>query len=795
MKKQHYFEIGAVSLAAILLEVAYTRIFSFKIFYYFTYVVIGVGLMGLGAGGVLVALSRRVREARPEWLIPSVAFGGGASVAAGYWVIAPLELNVSVLGAMPGEIEKLVWACVLVVLPFLSVGTIVSSVLAHGRHAVRRLYATDLVAAAVGCVLSIPLLNALDPPRTVLLSGAILAAAGLRLALSNRWLLGAGLVTTLIALLPVAGIVEPPDPIVDEGKLFEELRRGGYHRLAKWNPVFRIDVFDHPFYSGELFFVYHDGLPGSGLRRFDGDFSAHDRMRKDPRAWPFTVLPAKPEVLIVGSAGGHEVLASLYFGARHVTGVELNPATLSLLTDHFADTTGRLPERSDVDFINGDARWFLKQTDEKYDIIWYVAPDSYAAMNAATSGAFVLSESYLYTVEMLKETLQHLRPGGVVCAQFGDMDYERRPNRTARFVTTARAALSALGVRDVRPHFLIGGAPGFPPQQDAVILVSPTPFTDEQLQQFRDYAPAIEKGRLIYSPDQAADASPVNQVIALSDTELENWYRTYPYQIDPVYDDSPFFWHFASFERALSTPDETELQGGAIDYEVAIGEKFMVLLLAVVSGLAALLLFSPFVVIRKKWAALPYKGRVAAYFGALGLGFLFVEIALIQMLTLFVGYPTRSLTITLFAILLSSGVGSFASERFARDRKKALPRLVAVLAGLLLAYHFGLPVLIDAFGGAVLPVRAALTVLLIAPLGLCLGAFLPLGVSVVTGFGVHEREYVAWSWAVNGFFSVVASVLATIVAMATGYHWVLAIAGFIYVGGAAALWSIPEGSR
>src|SRR5262249_7132028 len=156
-------------------------------------------------------------------------------------------------------------------------------------------------------------------------------------------------------------------------------------------------------------------------------------------------------------------LAGLYFGASHVTGVELNPVTYSLLTTHFADYSGHLPENKRVTLFNAEGRSFLGRDKSKYDIILFVAPDSYSAMNAATSGAFVLSESYLYTAEMVMESLNHLTDQGLICMDFGEFDFERRPNRTARYLGTAREAFRRMGIPNFEKHVLLSTSPSFLP--------------------------------------------------------------------------------------------------------------------------------------------------------------------------------------------------------------------------------------------------------------------------------------------------------------------------------------------
>jgi len=180
------------------------------------------------------------------------------------------------------------------------------------------------------------------------------------------------------------------------------------------------------------------------------------------------------------------------------------------------------------------------------------------------------------------------------------------------------------------------------------------------------------------------------------------------------------------------------------------------------------------------------------YFASLGLGFMCLEVSLIQMLTLFLGYPTYSLTVTLFALLVFSGIGSALSERYSARRNRALGILMGILLGLVVLYQLGLPFIADRFIGYSLGFRVLLTIALIAPLGLCLGSFMPIGLMTIAAITPHRREYVAWPWAVNCFFSVMASILSTILAMVIGYRLLLSTAFAIYVVGTLVLAQMPQ---
>jgi len=787
-----YLETFLVSLAVILLEVSYTRVFSFKLVYYFTYLIIGISLLGLGTGGVFVTIFPRLRRHATARSVPLCCVAASAAVLLGYLLVARTQLNAFRLvgwggGSRWDEAVKLALVCATVFAPFLAGGLALATIFSTQTARINRLYFADLLGAGLGCAACIPLMTLISPPGCVMLAGLLFALAGARLAAAGlRVLLVPG---GLLALGLLLGAVFPdrlPDPVPDSVKTMAPKPDHPLHVLfSRWSPVFRLDVLRIP--DPDSVFLSHDGTLGSVMERYNGDPASLARFDDEDRALPFRLLGPSPRVAIVGAAGGHEILASLHFDAGHVTGIELNPATYSLLTTHFADYSGHLGENPRVTLVNAEGRSFLKASPERYDLIWFVAPDSYAAMNAATSGAFVLSESYLYTAEMIVDSLAHLAPDGLVCTQFGEVDFERKPNRTARYLGTAREAFRRLGIEDFPRHVLVATSPGFNIFTSATILLRRTPFTEADVARFRQAVARVKNGRVLHAGTADDGGGPVNQVISLPPAELARWYDAYPFDVRPVTDDSPFFWHFVRFRDVIAG----SARFGAPSPEEGYGEKLLLLLLGVATLLAALFLIAPLLAIRDVWRTIPYKGRAAAYFAALGVGFMFLEVSLIQRLTLFLGYPTYSLTVTLFALLVSTGLGSLVSDRAAARHDRMLLVLGACLLALIAFYHRGLTPVVDHAVGWPLAGRVTVAVLLLAPLGLCLGAFMPLGLRTVAALTPHGEEFVAWSWAVNGFFSVVSSVAATILSMTVGFNVVLLAAGAVYVIGIAAMLSVP----
>ena len=778
-ERGYHLEIFLVCFAALLLEVSYTRVVSYKLFYYYTYLVIGLALLGIGSGSVVTSVSRRVRQASTDGIMMLGSLFGAVSVVVGYLIVARLPIaSLDIWRYGTGDslvnLAKLVVICLALYASFIWVGVMISTLFSRKTEGIGKLYFADLLGAGIACALAVPLISVIGPPRIIALAGGVLAGVSILVAVRRRSrlvpvsaVLGVGLAVCVL----FSGVL--PDINPDDGK---DDPTGA--DVSRWSSIFRVDTGELP--NGVL--LNHDGMLGSVIKPWDGDIDSLGddvyMFDEDPRSLPFDVLGAAPDnVMIIGAAGGHEVLASLYFEAENIDAIELNPLTHELVTETYADYGGNIAEQPGVNYRTGDGRSYLARSDESYDVIWYPAPDSYSATNASTAGAFVLSESYLYTTEIIEDSFEHLTDGGIVATQFGELDFEGKPNRTTRYVSTAREALRRYGVDDPSGHVLVSTTPSGGPSVLSTVLVKTTPFTDEEIAAFVDEVTAVEGNVVRYVPGQPQENS-VTSVITLPDDELDSYIDGYTFDISPVTDDAPFFWHFARFTDVIRNYGDTIAHN---DTEIAIGERVILLLLVIATLMAAVFLLLPFVTMRKVWRALPRKGTSALYFAALGLGFMFFEITLIQRLILFLGYPTYSLTVTLASLLIFTGVGALLSGRL-----KARPDLVVkVLAPTILAlgavYLFLLPLLTEALLTSGLAIRVMVAFVVLAPLGVTLGMFMPLGLGAVAGLTDHSEEYVAWGWAVNGFASVIGSVLTTVIAMVLGFNVVLALSVVVYL--------------
>ncbi len=775
------FIVGFVGLS---LEIAYTRVISFKLFYYYTYFVIGLALLGLGAASSALALSSRLRSVETLRLVRIASPIAGLIGTISYLVVARIGTDTNLIWAgSPGEalsqLARLLVIAVALTAVFFGVGLVLARLIVAESSEVRRLYFWDLTGAALGCLTAVPLQLTIGPPAMILLSSVLLVLLGVGVTIRT----GAGWNPPIIGIAAVtlvatfaAGII---DVRTDNAK---SLRDGDVVAAGDWGAVFRVDAVEF----GPLHVLHHDGLWGSAIWRYDGTRATTARFDSDSRQIPFAALEQKPDrILIIGAAGGNEIQAALTYGVGHVDAVELNPITVGLLENQFADYAGNLTTRENVDYIQGDGRTFLAQTDNQYDMVWFVAPDTYAASNAATSGAFVLSESYLYTEEMIAEAYDHLTSDGMIVTQFGDFDFDERPTRTARYLVTSREALRDEQTDFSRQTALLVNRGDVDLERFSIMLLFKNPPDKDALSRLQQSLARVPNTEALHLPDGSLPSDGITtDIITGSDPAVAAIIDGYEYDISSIDDDRPFFWHFTPFSDIVG-----DWSRSYQDTEIAIGERLLLVLIGIAFIVASAFLWLPFALTRQRGAKLPRhvrgRGRMFVYFASIGLGFMFIEISMIQRFSLLLGYPTLSLSVSLFTLLLATAVGARLSGRIGAKPMKGLPAAVAALLAVTLLYLSISDPVTDLALAWSEPLRILLVVAMLFPVGMALGVFLPAGIDQAIGLtesasdGDRDR-FVAWCWAVNGFFSVIGSSVTTVASMTFGFDRTVTIGLVLY---------------
>jgi hypothetical protein len=458
---------------------------------------------------------------------------------------------------------------------------------------------------------------------------------------------------------------------------------------------------------------------------------------------------------VVGVGGGRDVLSALHFGATKVTGVEINTNILETLNGRFGDFTGHLDRDPRVRFVNDEARSFIARNDERYDVIQISLIDTWAATAA---GAFVLSENSLYTVEAWDIFLSHMTPRGLLSVS--RWSFSDRPGEVYRMTALATAALQRRGVADPRAHMAIvrsirGDGGDDAPDGIGTLLVSPSPLDAGDLATLKAQADRLGFQVAL----DATTATDETLARLASARDLDAVVAAHPINIAPPTDDSPFFFNMLRLRDVLRLD---LLKHGKSTHNM---EAVFVLgtLLFTVLLLTVLCIGVPlFVTTDRK--ALAGAAPLVTFFAAIGLGFMLIETSQMQRLIVVLGHPTYGLTVVLFSLLLSSGLGSALTSRIAPEAvgSAGVVRLAGLL-GLLVVFGVITPLLTHRIEGASTPIRIAVSAALLAVPGLFMGMAFPLGL----GLARNRPALTPWLWGVNGATSVCASVLAVAIALST----------------------------
>jgi spermidine synthase len=786
-----------LSAAILTLEILETRLFAYCLPPILLYGAIGLTLLGLGAAGSLLALW-------PGWR--SWRLGSVGAFAAGMFAITAVAAHALFARTSDGLVFELMRSldangralavCAALAMPYFFGGLAVTACLASSGAGIHRSYLVNLLGSAAGCFGVALLLKPLTAPVLLgavcllaVAGGALFARGGAAAPAKVTLALGAAIAAVATAWpsafyafnpdvtgqLPALRAVASTAPNVKVREVYSAwdlAARVEFHAFDGWPAGLPEPI--------ETYFYSQDGSAGSVV------FGVGDDVRRGHGLFDRTLYgagyalhgaPRGARVLIIGLGGGPDMLGAHYFGAGEITGVDINGSAIEAIAGPLAAFSGNLYARPGVRVERIDGRTFVRSTRETYDLIVMSGADT---KSVGAAGALATSENHLYTVEGFVEYLSRLRPNGVIALlRFGDYD-------RLKLASIGVAALRRIGAAHPEAHFAV--------LEQGLwnsVLLCRDPVPDERLAALRQWAEAVPPTTGIAIPyydliglgfadapkvlhPAAANGSDVGAFFAaVARGEEVAYVDALEQNYSPTTDDRPFFFDGQRRDRLLASPGPAYVAMGWF--------------LVTVSVLALAFIALPVpLFLRRRTGAAPL-GRTLVYFGALGAGFMVLEIGLIQKLVLFLGHQSYAITVVLATLLVGAGLGSLASGRF-RDGARAVRRVVVpcIIAG-----AWAIVLTLDLFGGelASLPLgaRLALATAALFPLGFCLGMPFP---TALAGLATRSPGIEPWAIAANGFTSVVGSALALPLAMLLGYRAVLAAACVIYV--VAAL-SFPAG--
>ncbi len=788
--------VAMLSAAALGYEVLLLRLFSIIQWHHFAYLAISVALLGIGAAGTFVTLARR-------WLL--ALYPHSFSAAAAIFAVATIAcfaaaervpFNVLELAWNPGQFLGLAAIYLLLCIPFFCAATALCVAYARFGGQVALLYSADILGAGLGSLGLLAVLFLAHPADALRAIGALgLAAAAVAAWPSaRRW-------AVPLALAAGAGPWLLPAPALelitsDYKDLRQALRVKDARVVAqRTSPLGVVSAVASPLVPLRLapglslgatagppaqIGLFVDGQAAGAVTRYDGDTAPLAYLAQTTSALPYILLH-EPRVLVLGAGAGGDVLQALVHGARRVDAVELDGQVTAMVQEDLAAFSGRPYTAAGVHLHVAEARGFVAATRERFDLIQVALLDTFGG---SAAGLGSLSESSLYTVEALESYLARLAPGGLLAfTRWVTLP----PRDSLRLFATAVTALEHVGVAEPgRALAIIRG------WNTTTLLVRNGVFSAAEVAAIRDFA-RQRSFDTVHVHGIAADEANVYNVLerddffagtrALLGADRREFQERYKFNLEPATDDRPYFFHFFKW-RTLPELLSLRSRGGLPPLDWGYPVLVMALVQAVVISLLLILLPLALSGTRRAFATTPpgLRRRAVLYFLALGLGFMAIEIPFLQRFSLFLSHPLYAAAVVLAAFLVFAGLGARYSVRLAPMARWPF----FAIATLALVYVALLPPLLGALMGLAQGWKILLTTLLVAPLAFCLGMPFPLGLAAVAA---RAEPLVPWVWGINGFASVVATLLATLLAIHLGYSMVVLLAVVLY---GLAAWQFPR---
>jgi hypothetical protein len=775
-----YFTIFSVSCSVLMFEVSLTRLFSIYLWYHFAFMVISIAMLGIGAAGTMLALFPNRFCSTSN--IGSYAMLAGVSLLLCYIVSNHIPFDPVKFSWDHSQIFYLALYCVVLSIPFFFSGLLIATafLLYSGRS--NLIYGSDLLGAGTGSLAVLILLNIIAPEYTV-------AAASL-LCFTGALLTCRKIFRTLSLLLLIINllvIVIHPDLMKVKMSPYKRLSfyltfPGAEHLKTLYSSYSQIDIFRSPAvrYAPGLSLNYFDPLPEQIGLAIDGDridviTDAHDR--SGSRFLEFLPSAAayqtgkRNDVLILDPKGGLHALMAEYYGAENIHKVESNPMLIKAVRDNYNEFSGKIYKNNTW---TGYGRSFLRTREKlSYDLI------DLSMTGTSVSAAFGISEDYRLTVDAFRQYMNALKQDGIISVSL----YLIPPPRIEfKILATIATVFEQAGVTD--PVSRLSAIRSW---DSMTVLIKNSPFTSEEIDRLKDFS-SNKRFDLVYYP--GINKEETNLYVKLPSDEYFNGFQdiitpetrssfinNYLFDIEPVYDTNPFFHYYLKLKNVKAI---YEIMGRKFLYFLEEGYLLPVILVIV------LLLSTIITIIPVLFRSISY-GRfkrfeqfkqlkpVLLYFAMLGLGFMFVEVTMIQKTILLLENPLYSVAAVVTAILVSSGIGGITSSKSSR---LSSPFSLLALSSLIVIYSFMQPVLSDLLLSFDLIPRMVIWFIMLLPLGFFMGIPFPTGMKIL---GEKCQTLIPWAWAINGCLSVLAPILTIIIALVTGFQVILWLSALTYL--------------
>lgn len=762
------FSISSISFAFLTFEITLTRIFSVTYSHHYTFLAVSLAMLGLGLGGFFsqVILSRRRISSSQR--VEDI-FLGLASISLLFSLFVFFSIIITVTSP-----QNIFSDSFLLFFPFFVAGIFLAEIYKNFARLSNIIYFADLVGAALGCLSIVVFIGNFGAIKTVFIMSIVSSISSILLAfISGKrkivfLTIGCFLLlcfcTQYLTNYNLLNVPIGSEPVKVLHGFLSDVSLGAKIIDSRWSSFGRTDLVEFEDYPGYKV-IFLDGSAGSAMVQFDGSFdkgSEAYEMRSSTAYYPFHFVN-KDSALIIGPGGGVDIIMALMAGVKNIVAVEVNPDIVDIVTDYSDFNGGIYTKYDNVDVLLDEGRSFLRRSTMKYDVIMLNLPVTRTAQGVS---GYSLSENYLFTIGSFRDYLNHLEDDGhLVVVAHSDLEINKL------VAITIEVLQEEENIQDVLAHIVITVNDDESPLP--VFILKKSAFTEDEIREMYRKSAELNFVPYYFPYTNPEELSPFMASLATGAFSLSELTSLLSYDIRPPTDDRPFFY---KFKKGIPSTFLQPLIGAFIlstfilisyiiarkrDIRSSLARKSRKRAVrSSLTGKSKISLFTPY------------------YFSSLGLGFMLIEISLLQKFMLFGGHPTYTISMILFSLLLSSGIGGLCSKKLQEKSLFSEYRPSLIIGSIVILYIFVLTPIFKAFLIYSSIIRFFISFMLLFPLGFFMGTLFPFGIKILE---IKSKGDIAWMWCLNSTFSLLGSILAVVLGMSLGFNFAFLFGGCVYL--------------
>lgn len=784
--------VGIISVAIIAFQLSLMRILSVIQFHHFAYMIISVALLGFGAAGTFLSIFRERAVKYFDTVIFLASFFCSVTILLSTVLIHYLRFEPFLIFWEFSTATSLLLFYIAILLPFFFGAVVICLSFMKYSEYIGEIYFYNLFGSALGGVCTIGLMWWLDPltlPYTVALLSLVSAFLSFKYFHLNRKYV---LPLSLILIIIIYGFVNPITLRVSEYKSLSKTLNIPDAKIIdeRISPMAKLTTVESSVlrYAPGLSYSFTGEIPVQVGLFSDGEWvgtilkdnivEKTDFLNSTTSALPYYLFrrdTLHPEVLVIGAGTGTEIRLASQNGAKRITGIELNPQVIEIAEKYLKISDGGFGG-ADINFIAAEGRGYLNQVEQKYDVISIPILEGWTA---SVAGMYSLYENYLFTVESINLMVQRLNDGGILAITCW---LNIPPRHAIKLFATLVEAAEKMSIKNPEKHITAIRSWG-----TATLIFKKSPLNASEISAIRKYCDDKYFDAIYFPGISSEETNIYNQLdddyffksaVSILSNNKKDFYDEYIFNVQPSSDNKPYFSHFLKLKSFKYLSDVYSKESVSNVAFLELGYVVLYITFFQIVGISILLIIVPLLFFKKK-VPTSEKFRTLIYFAGLGIGFMFIEIVMIQKFILFLSHPIYSVSVVITSLLLFAGIGSWFSHKIFIPRRRKLQIIIVSLVVITLIYNFILPMIFNSLIHFPFIFKYIVSILLIAPQAFFMGMPFPLGLKKISE---NSATLVPWAWGINGCLSVVSAVTAPLIAMEFGFNAVILIAAISYAG-------------